>query len=480
MARDLTTLAVKNAKAKPAKRAPEGPVVRTEIADGKCRGLFLVVQPSGARSWVFRFRHNGTPKKLTIGPVLDTREVPVADLPLGEPHTLAEARDVADAARIRARQGDDPTARAVRAVGLTVKQASTRFIDEYAKPRNRSWKETERQLEKYLLADLGDRPIADLTDDEIHERVTALTRAGSLAMANALHRTLSKVFKWCTEKNQKILRANPYTGFTMPNPTVERERVLTLDELARVWHAAGDVGQPFGALVRVLILTGQRREEVAGMKEAEINRPRCLWTIPGDRAKNGKANPVHLTAPAIAEIDSTVRVGKKGLVFSTTGTTPFSGFGKAKARLDSLVSAGEPWRLHDLRRTFATQLADLGVSQEVTEALLNHVSGTKAGVAGIYNRHDYAEQRRHALTAWARFVVDVVAHDAARETYGGLADTRKVKEAVHGTDEAWQGCAEALRGGAEAWQAYLAALDAPEAPEAADDAGEPEALEVAA
>ena len=255
MARDLTATAVRNAKALPAKNDPNGTLVRTEIPDGKSRGLFLVVQPSGAKSWALRFRFDGKPKKLTIGPVLETREGEIDDLPLGEPHTLAEARIAADKARIRAAHGDDPTARAVRADRLTLRQAAERFLAEYAKPRNRSWAETERQLERYLLTDLGDRPIADLRDDEIRAPVDKLTADGAPSMANALHRTLSKFWKWCAAKERKIVAVNPYAGFGMPNKVESRERVLSWDELASVWNAAADVGEPFGAIVRILILT---------------------------------------------------------------------------------------------------------------------------------------------------------------------------------------------------------------------------------
>ena len=197
------------------------------------------------------------------------------------------------------------------------------------------------------------------------------------------------------------------------------------------------------------------------MREAEIDRRQGVWTVPADRAKNGEPNPVPLTAPVLSEIDGSPRIGKDGLIFTTTGTTPFSGFGKAKARLDSKIDAAEPWRLHDLRRTFATGLESLGVPQEVTEALLNHRSGKKAGVAGVYARHEYREERGHALIAWTRFVVDVVANDTARNTFTRLRDTRRVKETIHGSDEAWQLCAAALQGGADAWTEYLAELDRP-------------------
>jgi integrase len=162
----------------------------------------------------------------------------------------------------------------------------------------------------------------------------------------------------------------------------------------------------------LLVLTGQRRSEVAGMKWDELDRTAATWTIPAARAKNGKVHIVPLPETALQLLDE--RAGGQGWpsvghVLTTTGRTPVSGISKAKAALDDLVVTGSalpmaPWRLHDIRRTVATGLQRLGVRFEVTEAVLNHVSGSKGGVAGIYQRHDWAEEKRAALEAWATHV----------------------------------------------------------------------------
>ena len=339
---------------------------------------------------------------------------------------------------------------------MTVEDAAKLYLAfRRTEKRNRTVGETQRQFKTDILPLIGIRPIAEITDDEARGPVKRATAKGSPKMANRLHATLSKFFTWCAAKDQKFIVESPYTGFEKPHDETSRDRVLSWDELAAVWAAAGAEAQPFGPIVRLLILTGQRRSEVAGMADHELNGRRREWTIPPERAKNGNRSTVPLSDPALAQIDGVNRVGRSGLLFTTNGESAFSGFTKAKDRLDAAAGLSEPWRLHDLRRTFSTGLERLGVPMPVTEAILNHTSGSKAGVAGIYAKHDYAEEKRHAMTAWGRFVVDVVADDVAREAFDTLEDTRPVKAAVHSDADGWARCVAALRNGADAWRAYL-------------------------
>jgi integrase len=201
-----------------------------------------------------------------------------------------------------------------------------------------------------------------------------------------------------------------------------RDRVLADWELQLVFEAAGKLGQPFGPLIRLLILTGQRMQEVASASWSELDRAHAVFSIPSARAKNRKATDVPLSAAAIAELDGVAGKEKwpvKGLVFTTTGKTSVSGFSRAKRQIDREVAkslrkrdddrtVGE-WRYHDLRRTLATGLQRLGVRFEVTEAILNHISGSKGGVAGIYQRHDWRDEKRAALEAWAAHVMSLSA-----------------------------------------------------------------------
>ena len=202
---------------------------------------------------------------------------------------------------------------------------------------------------------------------------------------------------------------NPFAN--LPVARVDkRERVLADAELAAVWKATDGPG-PFNAIVRTLILTGQRREEVAGMTWAELDDDLSTWTIPASRAKNGVSHVVPLSVPVQALLRGVARQEGSDLVFPGL-RGPFNGFGKAKAQLDE-ASGVTDWRLHDLRRTAATGLQRLGVRLEVTEAVLNHVSGSRAGIVGIYQRHDYASEKRAALMAWGEHVAAIVEGRAA-------------------------------------------------------------------
>jgi integrase len=181
--------------------------------------------------------------------------------------------------------------------------------------------------------------------------------------------------------------------------------VLTDNELRLIWRHAG--GGDYGAIIPLLILTGQRREEVGGMNWGEIDLDRALWSIGGERTKNRRAHDVPLSDEAASIIKPLRRDGRE-LVFGS-GEGSFQGWSNAKAALDARIAAAlhersqemAPWRMHDIRRTVATRMADLGVLPHVVEAVLNHVSGHKAGVAGVYNRASYAAEKRNALAMWA-------------------------------------------------------------------------------
>jgi integrase len=181
------------------------------------------------------------------------------------------------------------------------------------------------------------------------------------------------------------------------------DRVLSDDELRLVWRGCEVAGWPFGDLIRLLLLTAQRLGEVSTMRWRDLDLERALWTVPAEVAKNGIANEVPLSPPAIAILAGLPPLGREGFVFpALTGSgNPVSGFSKAKARLDREVAARTPWRLHDLRRTAASRMAQLAILPHVIEKILNHKSGTFAGVAGIYNRFGYGPEKRQALDAWA-------------------------------------------------------------------------------
>ena len=243
-----------------------------------------------------------------------------------------------------------------------------------------------------------------------------IVETGRAVTANRTRAYLSAFFAWAVQRDATA--TSPIVGTKPPVPENSRERVLSDDELRWLWIAAGDIGQPFGPLARLLILTGQRRGEVAGMTEAEIRGD--TWHLPAARTKNGRAHAVPLTQAAQDVLAGVERIkGRNGYIFTTTGTAPVSGFTKGHARLVRHMAAiaaeerGEvheipAWTFHDLRRTCATGLARLDIPVCVTEAVLNHASGSAAGIVSVYQRHYYADEKRAALDAWARFVADLV------------------------------------------------------------------------
>jgi integrase len=179
-------------------------------------------------------------------------------------------------------------------------------------------------------------------------------------------------------------------------------------ELGNIWRAADRIGGPHAALVKLLILTGQRRGEVGGMTWGEFNMDAKLWRLPKERTKNGKPHDVPLSKPALEILGRLPRLGN--FVITFTGTAPVNSFAKTKARLDALLPLGTPaWRLHDLRRTVASGLAQLGVNLPVIEKVLNHSSGSFAGIVGVYQHHSFTDEKRLALDAWAAHVMALTA-----------------------------------------------------------------------
>lgn len=383
------------------------PTKRLELPDGALPGFYLVVQTSGAKSWAVRYRLDGKSRKLTLGPYPR----------LG----LGDARERARAALQAVSEGRDPAAEKAAALqeqGTAVKHrfgaVAADFIQRYAKPRNRSWPEVERMLTKGDTAPWQERDIRSLGRRDMLDVIDAVVERGAPIHANRLFAALRKMFGWAVERG--VLDASPMATLKPPSPEVARDRVLNDVELVAVWNAAAAIGYPFGSVAQLLILTGQRRSEVLEAEWREFDLAARMWTIPRQRAKNDRAHEVPLSQPAIGLLEALPRIGKPArFLFTTTGDTPFSGVSKATERLSKLAAghmpadqALEPWRLHDLRRTFASGCARLGVAVHVVEKALNHTSGTFGGIVGVYQRHDFAEERRRALEQWGDHLAKMI------------------------------------------------------------------------
>jgi integrase len=217
--------------------------------------------------------------------------------------------------------------------------------------------------------------------------------------ANKFLKVVKSFFNWCV--GRAIVERSPCEGIRAPTVERARDRVLTDRELSRIIQAARQLGGPYGAIVEVLALTGQRRDEVARMSWDEIDLNHRVWTLPATRTKNDKPHIVQLLDPVVAVIRAQPRAGN--LVFSRNGVAPVGDFSSHKRRLDDLCGVSH-WRLHDLRRTMVSGMAGLGVAPHVADKILNHVAGMISGVAAVYQRHEFLKERRDALERWGAHV----------------------------------------------------------------------------
>lgn len=350
----------------------------------------LRVTSNGIKSWVIMYRVRRSQRRMTVG------RYPA--------YSLSEARGIAREALKSAGRGIDPATQHSEEVApvLNVSATIDAFIKRYAKPRNRSWKESERILRHYLLPACDGNAIETVTPATVHKILDGLVDAGHPIMANRTYAAIRKFFNWCVERG--YVDASPVAGISKPAPEMARDRVLDPSETRSVWAAADKLGWPFGPLVKVLLLTAQRRSEVARMRWEHVDLDACLWSIPSSETKSNRQHDVPLSAPVIDVLENLPR--EHAWVFSTTGTTPVSGFTLAKRRLDKL-SGTSGWTLHDLRRTAASGMAELGIAPHIVERILNHRSGEITGVAAIYNRYSYLKERHDALEAWASRVIEI-------------------------------------------------------------------------
>ena len=276
-----------------------------------------------------------------------------------------------------------------------------------------------------LAATWAAKPITEIDAHDVYTAVDEARRHGipglprrnggvSEARGRKMHAALSGVFRWALQ-HRKVIN-NPTVGVWHPGAPAARERKLTDDELRAFWAACDRLAAPFAVVFKLLLLTGCRLNEVAGMQHSEIAEG--VWTIPGMRTKNHRAHTVLLTPLARSIITAVPRIASAaGYVFTTNGKRPISGWSKAKARLDELMGPGvPPWRIHDLRRTAASGMQRSGIRAEVIERCLNHISGSFRGVAGIYQLDPMLDETGAAFTRWAAHVEGLVTGKPANVT----------------------------------------------------------------
>jgi integrase len=412
--------------------------VRREIPDSAAPGLFLIVQPSGRKSWAVRLRRpDGRSAKLTLGCAVAPEVETSDDAVIGAALTLAMAREIAAAIDRKRQRGIDVVAEreadkarqrtaAIDRASSGFGSAAVEFIIEHRVSANRGgqrprrWREiasalglryplgadpatVKPEVIKGGLAEVwSDKPVADIDDHIVHVAVDQARRYGNDGRARKLHGALSVMFAWLQQARR--VTVNPTEHVHRPGPPPSRERVLSDDEIRIFWKAADRVGGTGGALAKLLLITGCRLREASGMTRAELGDG-THWVVSGQRTKNHKALVLPLPPLAQDIIASVPRIGDV-FVFTSNGRRAFTNASGLKTELDIAMTeiAGRPieaWRLHDLRRSTATGMAKLGVALPTVEKLLNHTSGSFKGVAGVYQRYEYATEKADALRRWA-------------------------------------------------------------------------------
>ncbi|MDC0433106.1 tyrosine-type recombinase/integrase [bacterium] len=355
---------------------------RIEYRDTDCAGLILRVTNSGAKSFSYGFRFGTRFARLTLGKYPDVG--------------LKEARVKLIEAKGLVIKGIDPRANKQakrQAKNLTVDRLAHDFVELYAKPKNKSWKQAEDNLRLHLLPYLGHYPIHQVERSDIHHILDKLGAAGKTTAANRALSHFRKFFNWLVERG--YLEHAPTDRVKQPYPERRKDRVLSDDEIKRIWNALNNLRPAHANFVRMLLLTAQRREEVASMRFASVAD--SVWHLEGNETKNKQSTAVPLSSHALAIVNQQNNA-EAIYVFSTDAEhkTHVQSYSKIKKQLDALSGVCD-WTLHDIRRTVATKLAEQGTDERIIKRILNH---TDNSVTSIYNRHSYIKERRQALQAW--------------------------------------------------------------------------------
>jgi integrase len=382
---------------------------RDAYIDEKSLGLELRVSAEGGKSWSIRYRAKGGKRQReTYGRYPGV--------------TLAAARERAKDLAAAAAKGIDLPAQEKRQREAerqaanrpqTVSDLLDEYIERHCKIRQRKWLLVERMFNSHVKPAIGKKTLGDLRRADIVELLDDLQNAkGFRAQVNRVRSQIVAALNWAVER--EYLDANPAAAVKRRKLEVSRDRVLTDDELQAIWRAADKLTDPSRSLVKALILSGQRRDEVRCMAWSEIDISRAVWTLPAGRNKSKRHHEVPLAPAMVALLDGLRRLGKS--VFTVDGTKPYAGHESAKVVLDR-TSGVSAWTFHDIRRTVATSMAGLHLPQDTIERVLNHAKPT---LVATYNRHHHLDQKRAALEAWAERVAFIVGESRDAENVVAL------------------------------------------------------------
>jgi len=346
------------------------------------QGLRLRVGAGGKKSWIVRTRAGKKQINKTLG------SYPIIK--------LAAARDIARDFLIDLAREGAPREK------ITFGELAEHWIEKVAKVKNKSWHNQLRRLEIYVLPYWADRDIAEIKRHDVLDLIDGIEGTVAPGRALAIVRT---IFRYALGRDW--LDASPAEA--IPNPSVEvpRDRFLSMDEVAEVYSAADLLGYPFAGFIKMLMLTGQRRTEVASMRWEDIDLEAGTWILGAEQTKSARSHLVPLSSQAVHVLNDTPEFGP--FVWSSDGETHIKGYSKAKMKLDALlISKGaevKPWRLHDLRRTAATHMVRLSVSEEVVGRVLNHAP--RGITARTYALHSYETEKRMALKKWGHQIGNI-------------------------------------------------------------------------
>lgn len=371
---------------------------RDEHFDTIVIGLALRVTKNSATSWSYIYRLDGRNRRTTLGKYPEV--------------TLKDARSAArEAARLVA-VGEDPALQRFEARHKATEgrrnsfaYVANEFVEKHCKKHNRTWRKTESNLTKYAVPHWGIRPMSSITPRDCTELIEDIAENNGPFIATYVRANIRTLFKWAAQR--EIVDSNPCADVPRPinGNKAERDRVLGDEEVQAVWEACDQMGYPFGRIVQMLLLTGQRKSEVTHMKWLDVDLEDEVWRLAREQTKADRSHDVPLSAMAIALLTTLPHLNGSEYVFTAGGTRPFNGFSKAKERLDR-ESKTKGWRLHDLRRTVGTNMTEhLGVPVFTVARVLNHAEG---GVTKIYARASYLKEKRKALDNWCEHLGKLV------------------------------------------------------------------------
>lgn len=371
---------------------------RFEVPAGPPSGLYVVVHPTGRKSWALRYRWHGRPTKLTF-----KKSFPE----LG----LAAARAEAEAALTSLERGIDPSAVKAEEEARepnSVRQVAAEWLERKVRA-TRTAAQVERFLNKEILPSWNRKLITEIGRADALRLLDAIVDRGSPITANRTLSIMKRWLGWSVERG--YIEISPVANIRPPSVEKSRERVLSEDELREVWESAGTLGYPNGPFVRLLILTAQRRGEVAGMRWQDVNLNDAMWRLSAEQTKAGRVHDVPLSGPALNILENLPRFQGESIFSTTGGLKAINGFSKLQNAVKAVISKRSgtvklnDWTVHDLRRTAATWMAQANVPPHVLSAILNHSAGSAMGVTAIYNRFRYEKERREALQKWADYVL---------------------------------------------------------------------------